>query len=134
MIDPITLMMLLMAGGGVASMGLGQIGKYGERQLARERISAEERVGKAQEKATLKLTREAEKRSKEYMERLLREKRTERISERETALMQSFVGSQDRQMALILQAMQGISQTPYAPQMGQSRGGGGMVGLLRGGF
>jgi len=129
MIDPITLAFLLMAGGGVASMGLSQIGKYGERGLAREQIAAEERVGKAKEKATLKLTRESEKRAKEYMERFLREKRTERISERETALMQSFVGSQDRQMALILQAIQGMSQTPYAPQM--RRPGGGMVGLMR---
>lgn len=128
-LDPFTLAMLLAAAAGTASMGLGEIGKYGERGLAREQISAEERVGKAKQKATLKLTRESEKRTKEYMERLLREKRTERISERETALMQSFVGSQDRQMALILQAMQGISQTPYAPQMKQS--GGGMVGLLR---
>jgi len=129
MIEPITLAMLLAALAGTASMGLGQIGKYGERQLAREKMSAEERVSKAGAKATQKLTRESEKRTKEYMERLLREKRTERISGRETALMQSFIGSQDRQMALILQAMQGISQTPYAPQM--KRPGGGMVGLLR---
>ena len=130
--DPITLAFLLMAGAGTASMGLGQIGKYGERQLAREQIAMGERVGTAQAKATQKLTRESERRTKEYMERLLREKRTERISGRETALMQSFMGSQDRQMALILQAMRGISQTPYAPQSGQA--GGGMVGLLRGGF
>lgn len=129
MIDPMTLALLLMTGGGMASMGLGQIGKYGERQLKREEIAAGERIGKAQTKATLKLTRESEKRAKEYIERILRDKRTERISGRETALMQSFVGSQDRQMALILQAMQGISQTPYAPQSG--RPGGGMVGLLR---
>lgn len=129
MIDPITLAMLLMAGGGVAGMGLGQIGEYGKRQLAREQIAAEERVGKARTKAELKLTREAEKRSREYIEKMLREKRTERISEREAALMQSFVGSQDRQMALILQAIQGMAQTPYAPQM--RRPGGGMVGLLR---
>jgi len=129
MIDPMTLALLLMAGGGVASMGLGQLGKYGERGLAREQIAAEERVGKAKTKAEQKLTRESERRTKEYIERMLREKRTERISEKETALMQSFVGSQDRQMALILQAMQGISQTPYAPQPKQP--GGGMVGLLR---
>lgn len=130
--DPLTLAILLASGMGMASMGLGQIGQYGGRQLRREEIAVGERVGKAQAKATLKLTRESEKRTKEYVERMLREKRTERISERETALMQSFVGSQDRQMALILQAMQGISQTPYAPQTG--RAGGGMVGLLRGGF
>ena len=129
MIDPTTLILLLAAAGGVASMGLGQIGKYGERQLAREQISAEERIGKARTKAEQKLTRESERRSKEYLERLLREKRTERISEREAALMQSFVGSQDRQMALILQAIQGMSQTPYAPQFKQP--GGGMVGLMR---
>lgn len=129
-LDPFTLAILLASGMGVASMGLGQIGEYGKRGLAREQISAEERVGKAKQKAELKLTREAEKRTKEYIERMLRERRSERISERETALMQSFVGSQDRQMALILQAMQGISQTPYAPQARQS-GGGGMVGLLR---
>ena len=127
--DPLTLAMLLMSAGGVAGMGLGQIGKYGERGLAREQIAAEERVGKAEQTATLKLTRESEKRSKEYIERLLREQRSERISQRETSLMQSFMGSQDRQMALILQAMQGISQTPYAPQGNQP--GGGMVGLLR---
>ena len=129
-IDPITLAFLLMTGAGVASAGLGQLGKYGERGLRREEITAEERVGKAKIKATQKLTRESEKRTKEYIERLLRGKRTERISDRETMLMQSFVGSQDRQMALILQAMQGIAQTPYAPQTRQP--GGGMVGLLRG--
>lgn len=128
-LDPFTLAMLLATAAGTVSMGLGQIGKYGERGLAREQIAMGERVGKAEAKATLKLTRESEKRTKEYMERLLREKRTERISERETALMQSFMGSQDRQMALILQAMQGISQTPYAPQTRQP--GGGMVGLMR---
>jgi hypothetical protein len=129
MIDPFTLAMLLMAGAGVGSAVLGQVGEYGGRQLKREEIAVGERVGKAEAKATLKLTRESEKRTKEYIERMLRERRTERISERETALMQSFVGSQDRQMALILQAIQGMAQTPYAPQMRQP--GGGMVGLLR---
>ena len=127
--DPLTLGLILLAGSQVGGAGLGQIGKYGERGLAREQIAAGERVGKAEAKATLKLTRESEKRTREYIERMLRERRTERISERETSLMQSFVGSQDRQMALILQAMQGIAQTPYAPQGGQP--GGGMVGLLR---
>ena len=127
--DPLTLAMLLMSAGGVASMGLGQIGEHAERGLKRERFAVEERIGKAEQKATLKLTRESEKRSKEYIERLLREQRSERISQRETSLMQSFMGSQDRQMALILQAMQGIAQTPYAPQGNQP--GGGMVGLLR---
>ncbi len=127
--DPLTIGMLLLAASGVAGAGLGQIGEYGKRGLAREEIAVRERMAKAETKATLKITRESERRSKEYIERLLREQRSERISGRETTLMQSFIGSQDRQMALILQAMQGIAQTPYAPQGSQP--GGGMVGLLR---
>ena len=127
--DPLTLAMLLGTLGGVASMGLGQVGKYGERQLRREEIATGARVEKAKAEATERLTKESQKKSKEYIEQLLREKRSERISDRETALMQSFVGSQDRQMALIMQAMQGISKSAYPPQGGQS--GSGMVGLLR---
>ncbi len=127
--DPLTLAILLGSLGGVASMGLGQVGKYGERQLRREEIAAGERVEKTKGEVTKRLAKESRKKSKEYTEQLIREKRSERISDRETLLMQSFIGSQDRQMALIMQAMQGISKSAYPPQSGQS--GSGMVGLLR---
>ena len=126
--SPILLAMLLASAAGVTSMGLGQLGKRGERNILREQIAAKERMGKAQTEATRRLAKESEARAKEYMQQLLQEKRKERISEGETQLMQSFIGSQDRQMALVLQAIQGISQTPFAPSQPS---GAGMLGLLR---
>lgn len=125
---PLALAILLASGAGVAGMGLGQIGKWGERGVMREQIAAKERMSKAQTESTKRLAKESEARAKEYMQQLLQEKRKERISERETQLMQSFIGGQDRQMALVLQAIQGISQTPFAPSQPS---GAGMLGLLR---
>lgn len=127
-LDPISIIGLLAAAGYLGGRGIEFLGQRGEQKLLREQIAAQLKGAKTEAEVTKRLARESEKRAKEYMQSLLREKREERISEREERLMQSFLGSQDRQMALILQAIQGVAQTPYAPRVSP---GGGMMGLLR---
>jgi len=63
------------------------------------------------------------------MEQLVKEKREERRSFQDMAAMEAFTQSQDRQMALVLQAVQALSARP-AQSSAQS--GGGMLGLMRG--
>jgi len=130
--EPLTTLGLLAAAGYLAGRGFEYFGQRGQQQILREQIAAQLKGAETEAEATRRLTREEEKRAKKYTESLLRERREERISEREERLMQSYLASQDRQMALVLQAIQGITQTPYAP--GVSPGvspGGGMMGLLR---
>lgn len=116
----------------MASMGLdvaGRVGKYG---LERRQVDLQAQMAKAQIGATKMSVRESRARSKEYIAALMKAKREEAGETRELMAMQSFTQSQDRQMALVMQAMQALSQRPGAPT--QAPGGGGMLGLMRGGF
>jgi len=108
---------------------LGQLGKAGERGLSREQLALQKMIAEAQAEATKRMTEESRMRTKEYTQMLMKAQKEERRESRERDLLESFMGSQDRQVALILQAMQGISQ--QRPQFRPGSSGGGMVGLIR---
>ena len=126
------LLSLLIGGGIVGSQVLTEKGRGGERELARKRMELEAILGKSSAEAGKKATAESQKRTKEYTEQLLKFKREERKEARDSAAMQSFTQSQDRQMALVLQAVQAMSARPGGSNTG-SPGGSGMLGLMRGG-
>lgn len=122
---------LLFAAGLLGSEALSEAGKSGERKLLREKLSLETQGAKASAEASKKATIESRERAKEYTEALLKAKREERSSEREQMAMQSFMQSQDRQMALLMQALQTMSNREMGSST-QSPVGGGMLGLMRG--
>jgi len=122
---------ILLGTGYLGSMGIGALGQAGERGLAREQMGLQTTMGKASAEATKRGVKESRARTKEYIKALLAAKKEDVKERREFAALQSFTQSQDRQMALILQAVQALSQR----QMGASTQapGGGMLGLMRGG-
>ena len=75
--------------------------------------------------------KESRARTKEYMAALLKSKREDKREAREFASMQSFQQSQDRQVAMVMQAIQSIGQQRTAAQ--NTGPGVGMLGLLRSG-
>jgi len=125
------LLSLLIGGGIIGGQALGEIGRSGERKLARGQMELEATLAKSSAEAGKKATAESRARAKEYTEQLLKAKREERRESRDIAAMESFTQSQDRQMALILQAIQAMSAKPMGAGT-QAPGGGGMLGLMRG--
>ena len=74
--------------------------------------------------------KESQAKTKEYMKTVMKMMIEEKKEARDMAAIQSFQRSQDRQMALVLQAMQSIGQ-----QRASARSPGvGQLGLMRGGF
>ena len=122
----------LLGAGYLGSTAVGAVGQAGERGLAREQLGLQTQMGKASAEATQRSVKESRARTKEYMKTLLKVKKEERKEAREFAALQSFTESQNRQMALVIQAVQALSQR----QMGAATQspGAGMVGLMRGGF
>jgi len=114
------------------SMLLGAAGQAGERGLTREQMRLQTLLGKASAEATERTVKESRARTKEYIKALMKAKKEEAKETREMAAMQSFTESQNRQMALVIQAVQVLSQR----QMGAATQapGAGMVGLMRGSF
>lgn len=110
------------------SMLLGAAGQRGERGLSREQLKVQELMGRASAEATKMSVKESRAKTKEYMKALLKAKKEERREARDIEALQSFQASQDRQMALVLQAVQAVGQR----QPGV--GGAGMLGLMRGGY
>ena len=110
-----------------SSMLLGAYGQAGERGLSREQLKLQGLMGKASAEATKMSVKESRANTKKYIEALLKAKAEERHETRDLEAMRSFTQSQDRQMALVLQAVQAIGQR----QPGAS--GAGMLGLMRGG-
>ena len=121
----------LLGAGYLGSTAIGAYGQAGERGLTREQMKLQALLGTASAEATKRGVKESRARTKEYIDALLKAKKEEAKEARETAALQSFTQSQDRQMALVIQAMQAMSQR----QMGASTQatGGGMLGLMRGG-
>ena len=121
----------LLAGGYLTGQGFTAYGQAGERGLAREQIGLQATMGRASAEATKRTVKESRARTKEYIKALLTAKKEDVKERREFAALQSFTQSQDRQMALVIQAIQAMSQR----QMGASTQapGGGMLGLMRGG-
>ena len=122
----------LLGAGYLGSTAVGAYGQAGERGLAREQMGLQSVMGKASAEATKRTVKESRARTKEYIAALLKAKKEERKETRELATLQSFTQSQDRQMALVIQAIQALSQR----QTGASTQapGAGMVGLMKGGF
>ena len=122
----------LLGAGYLTSTGVGAYGQAGERGLTREQMRLQTLMGKASAEATERTVKESRTRTKEYMKTLLKAKKEERKEAREFAALESFTQSQNRQMALVIQAIQTMSQR----QMGAATQapGAGMVGLMRGGF
>ncbi len=114
------------------SMLLGAAGQAGERGLSREQLRLQGVMGMASAEATKRGVKESRARTKEYIKALLKAKKEDVKERREFAALQSFTQSQDRQMALVIQAIQTLSQR----QAGASTQapGAGMVGLMKGGF
>jgi len=122
----------LLGAGYLGSTAVGAYGQAGERGLTREQMRLQALLGKASAEATERGVKESRARTKEYMKTLLKVKKEEKKEAREFMALQSFTESQNRQMALIIQAMQTMGQR----QMGAATQapGAGMVGLMRGGF
>ena len=122
----------LLGAGYIGSMGVQAVGQAGERGLTREQMRLQTLMGKASAEATKRGVTESRARTKEYIKALLKSKREEAKETREFMALQSFTESQNRQMALVIQAIQTMSQR----QMGASTQapGAGMVGLMKGGF
>ena len=118
----------LIGAGYFGGMGVEALGQAGERGLAREQIGLQATMGKASAEATKRGVKESRANTKKYINALLKAKREERKETRDIAALQSFTQSQDRQMALVIQAIQAIGQR----QPGS--GSGGMLGVMRGGF
>lgn len=122
----------LLGAGYLGSTAVGAYGQAGERGLTREQMRLQTLLAKTSAEATKRGVKESRARTKEYMKTLLKVKKEEKKEAREFAALQSFAQSQDRQMALVIQAIQ---------TMGQRQGGAatqapgaGMLGLMRGGF
>src|SRR4030042_2772303 len=97
---------LLTAGLFTGQEALSQVGKAGERGVAREQIAAQKLMAEAAAEASKMGYKESQKHTKEYTETLMKARREEVKMAKEQELLQSFTASQDRQMALVLQAVQ----------------------------
>jgi hypothetical protein len=122
----------LLGGTFLGQEALSQFGKAGERKLSREELSLQRILSEASAEATKRATRESRERTGEYVKELTKARREESKEAREAELLKHFVSSQDRQMALVLQTLQGITAT--SPASGVRSTGGGMTGLMRSNF
>jgi len=119
----------LLGGAFLGQTALDQVGKAGDRNLSREELALQKILGINQADVTKRMTEESRKRTKEYTDALLKARKEDKKERRESELMQSYMGSQDRQTAMLMQAIQGVSQA--APQAPRASSGSGMVGLMR---
>ena len=118
----------LISGGFLGQTALGEVGKAGERGIAREELRLQKIIGESKIAGTEKAVKESRERAKEYTKMLLGAKKEERKTARESMLMETFMASQDKQAALVMQAIQSLAQNQ--PRYSASPSGG-MVGLMR---
>jgi hypothetical protein len=107
----------------LGSEALGQVGKAGERGLAREEIALQKLMGEAAAEATKRGTKESRENTEKYLKEIVKAKEAEATRAREDNLMQAFMESQNRQMAMTMQVLQGVTARPSS--------GAGSMGLLR---
>ena len=117
----------LLGGGYLVGKGTEAFGQAGERGLSREQIELQKLIQQASMGATKMSIKESRANTKKYMDMLIKAKAVEAREARDIESMRSFTQSQDRQMALVLQAVQAIGQR-------QPGAGGGMLGTMRRGF
>ena len=122
----------LIGAGYLGSTAVGAYGQAGERGLTREQMRLQGLMGKASAEATKRGVKESRAKTKEYIKALLKAKKEDVEERREFAALQSFTQSQDRQMALVIQAIQSLSRRPMGAAT--QAPGAGMVGLMKGGF
>jgi hypothetical protein len=127
--DPVTIATILGLLYGGASLGSSFLEKRGEQKLGMEQIRSKERIAANERKASEKATKASKESAEKYIQTLLKEKTKERISDKEALMLNTFLQSQDRQMALIMQAMQGATQSPYTSISPSPSAG--MAGLMR---
>ena len=108
----------------VGQTALTEVGRAGERKLTKEQMDLQNLLGASSAEATKKLTEESKAKTKEYVKALLAAKRDEQDKELDRTMMESFMSSQDRQMAMAMQAI----QAQNAPRTG------GMTNVLRSTF
>ena len=121
----------LLGAGYLTSTAVGAVGQAGERGLSREQMRLQTLLAKTSAEATKRGVKESRANTKKYIAALLKAKKEEAKEAQELASLQSFTQSQDRQMALVMQAVQALSRRPGGAST-QSPGGG-MLGLMRGG-
>jgi len=108
-----------------------EIGKAGERRVMKEQLKLEKLFGERKAETTKQLTEEARQRAADYTKLFIEEARRTKEEQRESTIMESLLQSQDRQAALLMQAIQAIAQT--APRYAATPSGG-VLGLMRGSF
>jgi hypothetical protein len=127
--DPVTIGTILGLIYGGTRLVTGYLDSRGEQKLGMEQIMAQERMAANERTATEKATKRSRSSAEKYLKTLMEEKTKERISDKEALMLNSFLRSQDNQMALIMQAIQGATQSPYTSvSPGSSTG---MTGLMR---
>ena len=125
---------LLMGGTYLGSELLGAAGHAGERGLSREQMKIQTLLSKASAEATKRGVVESRAKTKEYVKALMKSKREDANEARDLAALRSFQQRGDRQLALALQTMQALAGRGGVNLPTRSGGGGGMLGLMRGGF
>lgn len=114
---------------GGTSLGLGAWERGQERGIKREQLRSEVELAKSKLSATKRMTKEAKTRERRYIGELMKERTKVRQSEQEAEMMRMFSESQNQRLMLLLQAMQGLNQSPVSGAPGA-----GMVGTLRSNF
>ncbi len=119
-------------GGFGAMTAMSERGRAKERGATAEGLDIQRLIAESQIEAQKLALTGSRKSTKEYTEQLMKMKREDRAETRDLAAMAAFTQSQDRQMALLMQAVQAMSARPGGgnPQAPRSNG---MLGLMRGG-
>jgi len=111
-------------GGVVGATAVSELGRAGERKMSKEQLETQRLLmGKAAE-AGKKQTEESRKHTEKMIKELTKIKKEEETKEREDALMQTFLASQNQQMTTTMQALSGMSTRPSGSSAG-------MLGVMR---
>lgn len=112
---------------GGATLGKDLLEGYWTRSAKREEMKAASKREMAKQEAVARLLREAKTSERRSIKELRKEKRSEKQEAREAELLRFFMQNRQNQLAMVLQAMQGINQPQVSPQIG----GGGFLDVAR---
>lgn len=116
-------------GGILGATGISELGRKGERKLTKEQMELQRLLGESSAEVTKKMSLESKENTEKYIKELLKAKEAEDKQAREDAMMQAFMASQDRQIGMAMQAIQGMSARPTnVPRSG------GMLATMRSTF
>lgn len=128
--DPLTILAALGALAGAGSLATQGIGMWQGSKTKRKELDLQRYMADLQATTAKRSTEESRANAEKYMEAIMKMKGEEKRESRRQELMQNFMSSQDRQAAMVMQAMQSLNQNKqsvYSP-------GGGMVNLMRSNF